>query len=701
MKLHWKYRGLGIFAFVFVMSGMLLSVGSCSAANKARKVAKIDGCEFGSAVETNGHRRLALIVGVGQYRADSVPDLEGPPNDARRVYELLTAKNGYGFPKENVCMLLDEQATTGRFRQAFEEGLIGRARSNDVVVFYYAGHGSQINDRNGDEPDGLDETFLFHDARTTGPDGKHISDFRDDELFDLLQRLHGKTRHITAMLDSCNSGTATRGSDASTMVARFAVPDPAAGDSPEAGERQHGDGGPDWAPDALSGLIVFTAASDGTSALETGGRGIFTDALLEVMSQTTDKPLTYAQAARQIAPLVAARSYQIPYFQGDLGGAVFGNADRTRPFAWEVISTGPTLKLGGPPLPGLGVGTEMRIYPGNATGAETQDPAKAKATVIIDAMTGVNATGRVIATAKNAAKIENGDLAVPVRVADRDLRIKVRLKPAKEPGGIPAERAKALTELIEKNSEAQVVVELTNGPADFELSVDPNGKLQLHGPENRLRDTYERDEAVAENLWQHARQKAILQLRGEGGSDFVDHQTLQVQLVPAPKQDNCDLEAWKRADANREQVIPLGCKWNVKVTLKSDAPTPLLVGAVILSTDGSSFGLPSDGRKVLLKPGESTVFNARQETFKATPPLDVWDRVVVFGTKETNPVPWHLLTATASTRAAAAGGALYRALDRYLTGTRGTEVVSEEVEESTWTLSTVNMRVVAEPKTGS
>lgn len=86
------------------------------------------------------------------------------------------------------------------------------------------------------------------------------------------------------------------------------------------------------------------------------------------------------------------------------------------------------------------------------------------------------------------------------------------------------------------------------------------------------------------------------------------------------------------------------------------------------------------------------------KTFRATPPLDVWDHVMVFGTKATNAVAWHLLTSTARTRDAAGAptSALHRALDRYLQpGTRGLELAEEQVEDTTWTMSHVQMRVEA------
>ena len=261
------------------------------------------GCDPERVEETDGRRRLALIIGVGEYRHDAVPDLPGPPNDARRIYRLLTDPNGYGFPEANVCLLLDEQATTANFKQAFEQALVSRARPGDVAVFYFAGHGSQAKDKNGDEPDAWDETLMLHDARTDA-----ASDLLDDELNGLIAQLHRKTRDITVIMDSCNSGTATRAPARSTVMARFvapvegdAVPEPAMTDG-------EGDGAASWVPAAFPGLAALTAASDSSSALEKSGRGVFTDALLSVLSQVGERPLTLAQVARQAPPLVAAES---------------------------------------------------------------------------------------------------------------------------------------------------------------------------------------------------------------------------------------------------------------------------------------------------------------------------------------------------------------------------------------------------------
>ena len=50
-----------------------------------------------------------------------------------------------------------------------------------------------------------------------------VWDLVDDEFNGMLARLHKTTKNVTVVLDSCNSGTATRG-DAGTFVARFFEP---------------------------------------------------------------------------------------------------------------------------------------------------------------------------------------------------------------------------------------------------------------------------------------------------------------------------------------------------------------------------------------------------------------------------------------------------------------------------------------------
>lgn len=678
-------------SLVALLCCLLCVPGGVAVATASQDRKPYEACPLGPAVVTNGSRRLALLVGVGQYKNASLAGLPGPPEDARRMYALLTGTHGYGFPPDNVCLLLDAEATTERFLQAFEHGLIGRAQAHDVVVVYYAGYGSHAPDTNYDEPDAQDETLLLYDARTSDRTDQSIHDLRDDQLHALLARLHRQTSHIIVILDTGNTGTPLR-EGGSTMVARYVASEE---DRAEEEPESTGDGSAGWASEGLPGLVLFSAASDGTPAFETAGHGIFTDAVYHVFAKVAAQPLTYAQAARQIPALVTARSYQIPYFQGDLSAPVFGNTTRSQPVAWEVLQVGPPLTLRGPQLPGMGQGAELRIYDGAATGADTQDPGQAKATIVIETIMGEHATAMVTTVPRQAPQLTAGDLAVLARPADALRRIKVRLRPASAPGGVPEDRAKALRAVLAHRPDGTLLVEVTEDASDFELSIDSQQRLQLLGPENRIRNVYTKDADVPLNLWQHARQRTFLQLQGEGGKEFTDQHTLQVQLVPAATQDVCARGVWEQATPNTEQIIPLCHRWHVQVALVPDAPAPVLVGGVVLSTTGSIYGLPADGRTTLLRPGERVTFTGPHETFRGTPPLDIWDRVLMFGTRETNAIPWHLLTSPAPGRAAGLPlRGLSSALERYLRpAAQDTGPGPQITPETTWTLSVLPMRV--------
>ena len=86
------------------------------------------------------------------------------------------------------------------------EDLVGAAGPGDVLVFQYAGHGSQAVDRDGDEGDGYDEAFV--------PVDYHLGHYLlDDDLAAVLRRLAPGAR-LTLFMDCCHSGTISRFSPA-------------------------------------------------------------------------------------------------------------------------------------------------------------------------------------------------------------------------------------------------------------------------------------------------------------------------------------------------------------------------------------------------------------------------------------------------------------------------------------------------------
>lgn len=664
--------------------------------------ARVGECVRTPVESADGRRRLALLVGVGDYKSPSIPDLAGPPGDVERVRQLLTREGGYGFPKENVCVLLDAAATVAGFRKAFDEALVKRARKGkgDIVLVYYSGHGSTVEDVSGDEwDDGKDSTLVLQDSRTGG-----VRDLVDDELFEMLQRLHAQTENATVLFDSCHSGTVVRG-DPTTLVPRFV---PAAKVAPEeraAGAAARGGGTDLYQPSKLGGFVVLAAAGDREPAFETDGHGIFTDAVIEVLGAVGKAPLTFRAASPQIRARVAARSRQTPFFHGDLDTVVLSADKRSQPVGLRVTRLGDVLTLSGPPMPGLGEKAELRIYDGGATGADTRDPAKSKATAVVRSTDGLTTTEAAIAVnGPNRVAVKEGDLALLVRNADADLRLPVRLRRSNAPGGVPPDRATAIARAIESDAEAKAMVSLLadeGKPAAFELSLGQDGSVELRDSEQRLRFAYAAGageaRAIARNLWQHARQAALLRIRPEPGTSLEEEKTLEVKLVPddEARQPKCARGRWIAGKPGQPYVAPL-C-WRYTVRVKNQGSTPLLVGALALFSDGGIEPL-SDVLNAPLGPGREQVL----PPIVTGPPLDVADHILVFGTMPDAPVDWALLASPVDERAKrrergtrGADTPLFEALSRLLPGARGGSVERPRPEASPWTRSTADVVVSA------
>ena len=105
--------------------------------------------------------RRALLVGIDAY--PHVTPLNGCVNDVSLMRAVLI--ESFGFSAEHITRLTNGQATRDGILAALD-ALVEATGPDDVVLFHFAGHGSQIADREGDEPSGFDSTI---DAVRRGP----------------------------------------------------------------------------------------------------------------------------------------------------------------------------------------------------------------------------------------------------------------------------------------------------------------------------------------------------------------------------------------------------------------------------------------------------------------------------------------------------------------------------------------------------
>lgn len=343
----------------------------------------------------------ALVVGIDHY-PDPIPNLQGCANDAQAFSRVLMEQ--YNVPPDHLLTLIDSQATREGVIRAFREHL-GKAKTGDIAVFFYAGHGAQ-EPTSGCflpvEPDGKNETLVCYDSRQPGG-----WDLVDKDVAVLIQEVAGRGARLTLILDSCHSGSADRALDdfdssgVSPGVRRVADRTDGQPDSvylrppaefaaslrnlegaatASAGTSQalgfvHGAGG---------AHVLFAACSDFQSANECRSvsppHGAFSYCLLQVLQD--GKPIGNEELYQRTRSLLRGLyPDQMPRLvvvgDNDLRTSQFlGSATMRRGNLYLARCDQETWKIDGGRLHSLQAGDSLALYPANAAVADLADRSK-------------------------------------------------------------------------------------------------------------------------------------------------------------------------------------------------------------------------------------------------------------------------------------------------------------------------------------
>lgn len=114
--------------------------------------------------------------------------------------ELLT--NNYGYKADNIVTLMDNEGPTELLPTRDNilrhiQQLVLDPKDGEYFFFHYSGHGTQVENLDGTEEDGMDECLI-------AMDGKII---KDDVLRRHLVDSLPATCHMTAVLDTCHSAS--------------------------------------------------------------------------------------------------------------------------------------------------------------------------------------------------------------------------------------------------------------------------------------------------------------------------------------------------------------------------------------------------------------------------------------------------------------------------------------------------------------
>ncbi|MFO7706973.1 MAG: caspase family protein [Desulfobacterales bacterium] len=139
----------------------------------------------------------AVVVGINDY--PNLSKLKYAVNDAREFYNFLMDRNR--IPSENVMLLLEEKADLKNIRKAFGTHLKSHAGENDLVIIFFAGHGSTERDSKSPDQDGLEKYLLPHD---TEPRDLYSSAIPMREIAYIFERI--RSQRLIFIADACYSG---------------------------------------------------------------------------------------------------------------------------------------------------------------------------------------------------------------------------------------------------------------------------------------------------------------------------------------------------------------------------------------------------------------------------------------------------------------------------------------------------------------
>jgi hypothetical protein len=163
-----------------------------------------------------GADKFAVVVGIAHYSdsAGGLTSLQYADRDAQEFRDFLVSPEGGSFPKDNIRLLLNEDATAQSVRSAFFTFLT-KAQPQDEVVLYVAGHGA---------PDPHDPRNLYLLTFDTKLDDMGGTAFPMWQLQDVFTRVL-KAKRVVTFADTCHSygfsGDSARGKKSNNLVNQY------------------------------------------------------------------------------------------------------------------------------------------------------------------------------------------------------------------------------------------------------------------------------------------------------------------------------------------------------------------------------------------------------------------------------------------------------------------------------------------------
>ena len=162
----------------------------------------------------NAQRKRAFMVGISHYDTALTGYQWNNINGVEdvRLLEPILKKQGF-----YLTTLLDEEATFQNITNQLAT-FINKTKSGDIIYLHFSTHGQPVEDLNGDEDDGWDESIVPIDAYKLYKKGvyegkMHLLDDKLNEFVNKLRAKIGTKGMLYVVIDACHAGTSSRAND--------------------------------------------------------------------------------------------------------------------------------------------------------------------------------------------------------------------------------------------------------------------------------------------------------------------------------------------------------------------------------------------------------------------------------------------------------------------------------------------------------
>ena len=162
----------------------------------------------------NAQRKRAFLVGISHYDTALTGYQWNNINGMEDVKLLCPVLKKQGFV---ITALLDGQATFSNIVSQVAQ-FTSKTKKGDIVYLHFSTHGQPVEDINGDEEDGWDESIVPIDAYKLYKKGvyegkKHLTDDLLNKYIKKLRERIGPSGYLYVIVDACHAGTSSRAND--------------------------------------------------------------------------------------------------------------------------------------------------------------------------------------------------------------------------------------------------------------------------------------------------------------------------------------------------------------------------------------------------------------------------------------------------------------------------------------------------------